>query len=461
MLNTITKQLKPESDAERVAFKVISILRESEYDAYIVGGSVRDRMLNTIPAEVDVATNATPHEIQALFKKTILVGVSFGVIIVLLDHVQVEVATFRTDGDYKDGRHPEKITFSSAEGDAQRRDFTINSLFYDPCTNKILDYVNGLKDLEQKTVKAIGDPDQRFNEDYLRMLRAVRFTAHLGFDLDSATFSAIKKNASKIIQISAERIFNELNKILTGHNADVAFSLLDESGLLHYILPEIENLKGVKQPPEFHPEGDVWVHTLLMLKALNQPGSELAWGVLLHDVGKPSTFTYNKNGRESFPSHAKVGAQIANKILKRYRCSNEFIESVNALVYYHMAFGDVKRMKQSRLRRMLARKTFSTELELHRIDCMNSHKKLDNYDFLQTKIKEFENEPPVPKPFISGHDILSLGVAEGRQIGIILKELEECQLNREIKSREEALEWLNVRINPQKPIKNWIKNDHH
>ncbi len=454
MLNIIKKQLEPVSDAERVAYKVIAILRESHFDAFTVGGSVRDRMLDKIPYDVDVATNARPQDIQNIFNKTIPVGISFGVVIVMLDSVQVEVATFRDDGQYQDGRHPREIMFSNAERDAQRRDFTINALFYDPCSKTIRDYVDGLSDLDNKKIKAIGDPHQRFNEDYLRMLRAIRFTAHLDFELDSATFTAIKNNASKIMQISVERIFSELNKILTGYNADIAFLLLDKTNLLHYVLPEIENLKGVKQPPEFHPEGDVWVHTLMMLKSLNQPSSELAWGTLLHDIGKPPTFTFNKNGRESFPSHAKVGAQMTNKILKRFRCSNEFIESVNTLVYYHMSFGDVKNMKQSTLRRMLARKTFSTELELHRIDCLNSHKKLDNYFFLQTKVKEFENESPVPKPLLSGHDIIKLGIPEGKRIGILLKNLEECQLNREINSRDEALEWLSLRINQQKLTKN-------
>ncbi len=450
MLNTINTSLEPISDAERVAYKVIAILRESNFDAFTVGGSVRDRMLDKIPHDVDVATNAKPRDIQRIFNKTIPVGISFGVVIVILDCVQVEVATFRNDGEYQDGRRPGEITFANAECDAQRRDFTINALFYDPCSKTIQDYVDGLSDLENKKIKAIGDPVRRFNEDYLRMLRAVRFTAHLGFKLDSATFAAIKNNASKITLISPERIFNELDKILTGYNADIAFSLLDETNLLHYILPEIENLKGVKQPPEFHPEGDVWVHTLMMLESLDRPASVLAWGVLLHDIGKPATFTLNKDGRESFPSHAKVGAQMANKILKRYRCSNEFIESVNTLVYFHMSFGDVKKMKQSTLRRMIARKTFDVELELHRIDCLNSHKKLDNYIFLQEKVKEFENEPPVPKPLLSGYDLLNFGIPEGKQIGILLKNLEECQLNREINSRDEALEWLNLCIDQKK-----------
>jgi len=443
----IEKRLDPKSIEEKIAYKVVKTLNDAGFESYTVGGSVRDRLLGKIPHEVDVATSALPEQVQDIFKKTFAVGAAFGVIIVLIDDIQIEVATYREDGVYRNGRHPSSIRFSDAEHDARRRDFTINALFYDPFKYLIIDFTGGINDLDKGIINAIGNREDRFNEDFLRMLRAVRFSSQLNFDIEDETFKAILRNKDNINRISTERLFDELTKMLTGPNADSAFRLLDKTGFLSILLPDIAVMKGVKQPPEFHPEGDVWVHTLLMLNIMEQSSKDLAWSVLLHDIGKPPTFTINKHGRESFPSHAKVGAEIAVKILKGFHCSREFIEDVKTIVYYHMAFADVKKMKKSTLRRMLARKTFDIELELHRIDCLSSHRKLGNYTFLQDKLSEFINESPIPKPLLNGLDVIATGIPEGPEIGKILRELEENQLNNEINSRDEALKWLNEKVN--------------
>jgi poly(A) polymerase len=436
-------KLPAECEVEKVALKIADRLHQAGHTAYLVGGSVRDRLLGKSVHEVDVTTDATPDQVQALFDRTVAVGAAFGVIVVVDGDINTEIATFRTDGTYQDGRHPDSVTFSDAEHDAERRDFTINGLFYDPRAEEIIDYVGGLADLDVGVVRAIGDPRKRFADDYLRMLRAVRFTARFDFELEANTRAAVCETAERITGISPERISAELTKMLTGPNPHEAFRLLDETGLLIHILPEISAMKGVKQPPQYHPEGDVWVHTLLLLENMpDNPSPELAWACLLHDVAKPPTFTINKHGREAFPCHAAIGADMTEDILRRFRCSTAFIKDVREMVYYHMAFGDVQKMKRSTLRRMMARPTFDVEMELHRIDCMSCHGSLGNYVFLQDKLDEFANEPPVPEPLLRGKDLIERGLQPGPEFGTILKQIEELQLNDQITDRDAALEWL-------------------
>ncbi len=438
----LKKSWSPLTNAEEKALEVVKVLRAHNHQAYFVGGAVRDRLLGILPHEVDIATNARPEVIQGLFPKTYAVGAAFGVIIVLMDERKIEVATFRSDGSYIDGRHPSMVEFSDPEHDACRRDFTINALFFDPIAEEIIDFVGGLEDLRQGVVRAIGDPTTRFSEDFLRMIRAVRFTARFQFLLAPATFAAIPLLARNIGLVSPERLFDELTKILTGPHSYQAFPLLSASNLIHYILPEIEAMKSVNQPIEHHPEGDVWNHTMLLLENMGQADALLAWCCLLHDVGKPPTFAIGKNGTETFPAHAKVGAHMTEEILKRFHCSRHFITSVSEIVYNHMAFADVQRMKRSTLRRLLARPTFNTELELHRIDCLSCHRKLDNYYFLCEKMREFAAEPPVPKSLLTGHDVMNRGIRPGPEIGTVLKDALDQQLNHDINTREEMLIWL-------------------
>lgn len=443
----VSHNIEPLSPTEQTAIGIVQTLRDRGYTAYIVGGSVRDRLLNLAPTEVDVATDATPDVIEAMFPKTVAVGKAFGVMIVLMDDQQIEVATFREDREYMDGRHPVAVRYSDPEHDAQRRDFTINALFADPLRGEIIDYVNGVEDLRQGVIRAIGEPEARFREDYLRMLRAIRFSARFGFAIEPATFAAIQATAAQIQRISPERIFNELDKILVGPNPDRAFRLLDESGLLPYVLPEVAAMKGVPQPPAYHPEGDVWEHTLLLLKNLDRPSSVLAWSALLHDVGKPPTLTpHADDGRPTFPAHAKVGADMAVSIFRRLHCANEFIDQVDRIVYYHMAFAEVKQMKRSTLKRLLARPTFPVELELHRLDCLACHRNLGNYEFLLDTIKAFGEEPVLPPPLLNGRDVLAKGIPPGPKIGVIIRELEELQLGEEITTKEQALAWLDQRV---------------
>jgi len=446
MCEKIKQQLAPLTPEEQCAYGIVGTLREKGHEAYVVGGAVRDRLLQRTPGEVDVATSADPEMVQALFPRTYAFGAAFGVVIAIVDNVQIEVATFRKDAGYHNGRHPDAVEFSDVCHDAERRDFTINAMFYDPAHCEIIDFVGGVRDLRRGIIRAIGNPSQRFAEDYLRMLRAVRFAARFNFELEAETAGAIRQHAGRIVQISPERVFAELNNMLTGPYPDRAFELLDELDLLRQLLPEVHAMKGVRQPAEFHPEGDVFIHTLLLLRALSHPDGELAWSALLHDVGKPPTFEIGKRGRESFPCHARVGADMTERILRRLRCSRAFIDHVREAVHNHMTFAEIKNMRQSTLRRLMARETFAVELELHRADCAASHRKLGNYVHLLDKLHEFRNQPPVPEPLLRGHDVLARGVPEGPDVGVILKELEELQLNGEVTTRDAALEWLARRV---------------
>jgi poly(A) polymerase len=429
------------------AERICKRLREADYQAYFVGGCVRDLILGCEPADYDVATDATPDRVQQLFPHSLAVGAQFGVIVVFEDQpasnpIQVEVATFRADIGYADGRHPDRVAFTkSAEEDVQRRDFTINALLLDPQTNEVVDFVGGQEDLRAGIIRAIGNPEARFREDKLRMLRAVRFAARFGYEIESPTFAAICKLAPEIHQVSAERLRDELTKLLTEGAARRGFELLDETGLLPQLLPEIAKMKGVEQPPQFHPEGDVWIHTRLMLEGLPKGSPPtLAWGVLLHDVGKPPTFTppVGPNDRIRFDQHAEVGTRMAEEICRRLRFSNEETAQVAALVANHMRFKDVQQMKQATLKRFVRLDHFDEHLELHRLDCVSSHRYLDNYDFVRRFVAETPAEEVHPPRLLNGDDLVALGMKPGPAFRTILEAVEEAQLNGKIKTREEA-----------------------
>ncbi len=431
--------LTPCTVFEEAADQLIRVLTDAGCTAFRVGGAVRDRLLGRCPKEVDVATDAPPARVRELFPATYAVGESFGVIIVHTPQgVDIEVATFREDQEYADGRRPATVNFSTAGKDAKRRDFSINALFYCPLRQVVYDYANGLEDLHHGVIRAIGDPEVRFAEDHLRLLRAVRFSAALGFELAPETRLAISRQAPSLRRISQERVATELTRMLTGPRPAVAFRLLAELGLLPVCLPEVQKMMGVAQPPEFHPEGDVWQHTLLMLEALHWPNAVLAWAVLLHDVGKPLTYEFTR-GRERFPKHADVGSHLAGVILRRLRFSRRFVEQVMASVQGHMNFMHVQDMRAATLRRMLARPTFAVELELHRLDCRASHGKLDGYCFLIDKMVELSNRPELPSPLLRGQDILREGVSEGPEIGRWLRLVQDWQLSAEVTTHEEAL----------------------
>lgn len=428
------------------AIEIIRTLRRAGHEALLAGGCVRDYLLGREPKDHDVATSATPQQVLLLFPGALTVGAHFGVVIVRRGDEQVEVATFRTDGSYKDGRRPESVTFSTAEEDARRRDFTVNGLFRDPVDDRIIDYVGGRADLERRLLRAIGDPMRRFEEDRLRLLRAVRFATVLGFEIEPETWRAVKASAHLLPTVSAERIRDEFVKILLHPCRQRGFDLLVESGLMAGILPEVLALKGVQQPPQWHPEGDVFVHTRLMLGLLPEHASlTLVLGVLLHDIAKPATFTVDEDGRIRFNGHDKLGAVMAGEILRRMKFSNEVIEAVQPVVEHHMSFKDVTRMRQSTLKRMMARPTWPDELALHRVDCLGSNGMLDNYEFMVRKAGEFSSEPLIPRPLMTGHDLIALGWKPGKGVGQTLSALQDAQLEGLVSTREEALEWLKNR----------------
>ena len=431
------------SPMEKVAREVAARLRESGHIAYFAGGCVRDMVRGLIPKDYDIATDARPEAVQTLFPRTFAVGAHFGVIIVLENGFQFEVATFRSDEAYIDGRHPSAVQFSSPKEDAQRRDFTINGMFYDPVPEKVIDFVGGCADIDAKLVRAIGDPAQRFAEDRLRMLRAVRFATVLDYRIDKKTWDALVTNASSINQISAERIRDELVRIFLSLNRARGWDLLDSSGLMRAILPELEAMKGVLQPEQFHPEGDVFVHTRLMLQYLPEEVSvPLVFAVLFHDVAKPVTATVDNTGRIRFNAHDRIGAQMTEAIMRRLRFSGAEIEATVEMVRQHMVFKDAPNMRVAKLKRFMARPTFDEELELHRVDCESSHRMLDNYEFLQRKHEEFANEPIIPPPLVHGDDLIVLGLKPGPKFREILEAVETRQLEGTLRTREEALEWV-------------------
>ncbi|MEX2580896.1 MAG: CCA tRNA nucleotidyltransferase [Verrucomicrobiales bacterium] len=429
---------------EQTAIDIVRTLQEAGNEALFAGGCVRDRLCGIEPKDFDIATSARPDQILALFPGGNTVGAHFGVILVKRKGHHFEIATFREDGDYRDGRRPESVSFSTSEKDAQRRDFTVNGMFFDPISETLLDHVGGRADLDAKLIRAIGDPTERFREDYLRLLRAVRFATVLDFQIEPVTREALESNAGRISQISPERIREELDKIWTAPQRVRGFDLLVESGLMAAILPEILDLRGCEQPPEWHPEGDVFVHTRLMLELLPpDAGLTLVLSVLFHDIGKPATKTYDaEDERIRFNGHDKVGAAMTEAILKRLRYSNATIEAVVSAVANHMVFKDVPEMRTAKLKRFMARDHFPDELELHRVDCEGSHGKLGNYEFLKEKQEEFENEPLIPPRLLTGQDLIDRGWKPGPRFGEILTRAQDLQLEGSLRSREEALAWL-------------------
>lgn len=423
--------------AERVARR----LTDAGHEALFAGGCVRDVLLGETPKDFDLATSARPEEVLGLFPGGDEVGAHFGVILVREGGHQFEIATFRTDGPYLDGRHPENVTFTTSEEDAKRRDFTINGLFENPSTGEVLDHVGGRADLNAKIIRAIGDPQARFEEDSLRLLRAVRFAVRTGFEIDPATWEAIGEHASLLQRVSPERVRGEFDKIITHPARRRGFELLVASGLMEFIVPEFLALQGCEQPPQFHPEGDVYVHTLIMLDLLrDDPSLELALAVMLHDIAKPPTLTVDESGRIRNNGHDRVGAVMAEEILRRLRYSNDTIESVCAMVGNHMNFMHVQQMRVAKLKRFMARPTYPDEIELHRVDCTSSHGMLDNIEFLDAKAEEFAAEPLIPPPLVSGNDLISLGLEPGPKFGEILEFIQTEQLEGRLSDSHAALE---------------------
>jgi poly(A) polymerase len=444
-------------NAKQHAAEIVRKLREHGHQAYFAGGCVRDLLLSREPADYDVATDATPQQVMQIFPQTLAVGEQFGVVLVpesdalslaVEDPLRstgaaVEVATFRSDIGYSDGRHPDEVRFTKdPRQDVQRRDFTINGMMLDPATNEVLDFVGGREDLKAGIVRAIGDPERRFAEDKLRMLRAVRFAARLDYKIAPATMAAIQKLAAQIHQVSCERVRDELTKMLTEGRASRAFELLNTSGLLREVLPEIAAMKGVEQSPEYHPEGDVFVHTLLLLEKLPAGASKtLAWGALLHDVGKPPTFRVAPD-RIRFDGHVDVGVKMAAEICRRLRFSNDETDQILALVDNHMRFGDVQRMKQSTLKKFLRLPAFDEHLELHRLDCLSSHGNLDAYDYSREQLHSIPPEAIRPTPLITGRDLIEAGYEPGPRFTEILTAVEDAQLEGRLASHEAAMEYV-------------------
>lgn len=428
------------SSKKDLAVQIVQTLRQKGHEAFFAGGCVRDMVMGKDPHDFDVATSATPEEVIKFFSKTVPVGIQFGVVLVILGDHQFEVATFRSDAEYLDGRHPSKVEFTSSKEDVRRRDFTVNGLLYDPQSDQVIDHVEGLKDIEKKIIRTIGDPRQRFQEDKLRLLRAVRFSTNLNFSIQEETFRVLVDLAPEIRQVSAERVRDELVKIFTGQRPGEGLELLSRSGLLKIILPEVETMKGVEQPPEFHPEGDVYIHTKIMLDLLQNADLVLAFASLLHDVGKPPTKT--TSDRIRFNGHPEVGARMAEEILRRLRFSNREIEDICVCILNHMRFKDVQMMREAKLKRFMATPTFLTELQMHRVDCLASHGILSNWDFLKKEYAEFQKEKPRSKPLISGHDLIQMGYPPGPLFKEILTSVEDACLEKKISTPEEASEWV-------------------
>jgi poly(A) polymerase len=487
------------------AGEIVRRLQESGFSAFWVGGCVRDFLLGREPEDYDIATNALPDQIEKIFKRTVEVGRKFGVMVVIEGGHQFQVATFRAESEYRDGRHPEKVSFGDARADALRRDFTVNGLFFDPVAKKLHDWVGGEKDLRARIIRTIGSPEERFAEDHLRLLRAVRFAAQLGFQIEPQTFAALKANAPKIKSISAERIREELIKLFTppsaislspiggegqGEEADAVrkagmpqrragvppahdgeavsavarskdrrdacptvsaargLELLRESGLLEHILPELAATITCEQSPDYHPEGSVFNHLVLMLKHLPPDADpSLPWAVLLHDIAKPLTASRDsRTGSIHFYEHEKIGAEMAEQILERLRFPRKQIDEIVKAVRCHMQFKDAMQMRKATLRRLLMRPTFPLELALHRLDCLGSHGRLDVYDFLVEQAAELGQQPEIVPPLLTGEDLIALGMKPGPEMGTVMNELREKQLQDELKSADEARIWVCKKI---------------
>lgn len=439
---------------ENLAHRIVQRLQNAGFVAFYAGGCVRDMLRGAVPQDYDIATDARPDQVEALFRRTVAVGAHFGVVCVLEDAAEFHVASFRADGCYVDGRHPESIAFATPKEDAQRRDFTVNAMFFDPVRGELIDYVGGRADLQAGVLRAIGDPAARLREDRLRMLRAARFAALLDLEIEPATWGAVQENVASIHEVSAERIRDELVKLFLAKQRVRGFDLLDASGLMREILPEIEALKGCEQPPEFHPEGDVFVHTRRMLELLpDQVSVPLVFSVLFHDIGKPSTYTFDPlEQRIRFSGHDKAGAQMTERIMTRLRFSWREIEATVEAVAQHMVFKDVQKMRVAKLKRFMSRPHFDAELELHRVDCLSSHGALDNYDFLQSKRDEFASEPLIPPRLVTGKDLIALGMKPGPHFKDILDAVQSQQLEHTLVSREQALEFVRTQLAaPEQP----------
>ena len=424
------------------AVKIIEILSDAGFESYIVGGAVRDLLIEKNPKEYDICTSATPNEINKIFKNSKLVGQSFGVSIVLQDKYAFEIATFREDFDYLDGRHPDKVKYTkNVEHDVKRRDFTVNGLLFDPIANKIIDHCDGLLDLKNKIIRTIGDPFERFSEDYLRILRAIRFSNQLNFEIEKKTAIAMDELSHKVVNISIERVRDEISKILLSLSPAKGIRLLDKYHILNTFIPEILEMKNIQQPPDFHPEGDVFVHTCLVLDKLSESTSEnsieVVYGALFHDIGKPDT--YDKTDRIRFNRHEYVGANKAEKICKRLKFSNKQTELIVSLVKEHMKFGNIKNMKKSTFKKFVSMENFNDHLKLHKADCLGSHGDLSLYDFTLQKLDQLNNEPILPKPLLNGNDLIDLGIKPGPIYKSILSKIFDDQLEGNIKSRDEAL----------------------
>ena len=434
------------------ATAMVRRLRGAGFEAFWAGGCVRDALLGREPSDYDIATEATPDQVEVVFPRTIPVGKQFGVILVLEGGHQFQVATFRAESDYKDGRRPEQVRFSHAREDALRRDFTVNGLFYDPVAEQIHDWVGGERDLRARLIRTIGSPEERFGEDHLRLLRAVRFAAQLGFDIEETTFQAVRAHAEKIRLVSAERVRDELIKLFAPPHAARGLTLLHDSGLMAHVLPELVPTVTCDQSPDYHPEGTVFNHIRLMLEHLPTPAAggtvheSLPWTAILHDIAKPRTASRGEDGLIHFYTHEKVGADMAEEILVRLRFPRKQTDEIAEAVRHHMQFKDAPKMRKSTLRRMLMRPTFPLELELHRLDCLGSHRRLDIYDFLVEQRAHLDDQPHLIPPLLTGEDLKALGVKPGPDMGALLHELRELQLADELKTAEEARAWLKVRL---------------
>ena len=436
----------------QTATEIVRRLRHAGFEAFWAGGCVRDALLGREPHDYDVASNATPDQIEALFPHTVPVGKQFGVIIVLEGGHQFQVATFRAEADYQDGRRPGTVRFSHAREDAIRRDFTVNALFYDPITEQVHDWVGGEKDLSARLIRTVGSPEERFAEDHLRLLRAIRFAAQLGFDIEAQTMAAVQTHAEKIKLVSAERIRDELNKLFAPPHAARGLTLLHESGLMPHVLPELVPTLTCDQSPDFHPEGTVFNHIRLMLENLpSEPvtasGREsLAWCALLHDIAKPRTESRGEDGVIHFYTHEKIGADMAEDILQRLKFPRRQTDEIVAAVRHHMQFKDAPKMRKNTLRRMLLRENFALELALHRLDCLGSHRQLDIYAFIIEQQAELKERPHLLPPLLNGADVMALGAKPGPALGVLLHELRDHQLAEELKTPDEARAWVREKL---------------
>jgi putative nucleotidyltransferase with HDIG domain len=431
------------------ATHLASKLTEAGHTAYFAGGCVRDKLLGVEPKDFDIATSATPHQVLALFPGSNEVGAHFGVVIVKHERHHIEIATFRTDGSYADGRRPDSVTFSTPDEDAHRRDFTINGLFENPFTGEVIDHVGGLADLNAHLIRAIGTPAHRFQEDALRLLRAVRFSTTLGFPIEPLTLAAIKDNAHLLDKISPERIRDEFSKIITSPNRRQGLELLVETTMISHFIPEVLPLIGCEQPPQWHPEGDVFTHTCIMLEMLEPDAPlTLCLATLLHDIAKPPTQTTDPDGRIRFNGHDALGAEMAETILIRLKYPNAVIRDVVHMVSRHMQFMNVQQMRNAKLKRFMSEPTFSQEMELHRVDCASSNGFTDNYEFLNEKSEEFASEPLIPPPLITGKDLIQKGLQPGPYFKAILEEIQTEQLENRLTTREQALKYLENILTP-------------